>query len=704
MPSSSSQRIPPEVAQLLASASFDHDGVGKIVALLPEDDATLHGWLVAKAEELKEREFSLLCAAAEMTRRALPASLLPQMLALGLDYSLLARLAWRMEAEVTEQLLEGLEQHRTSGQLRSMALFVAAAWWMEHHKEKSLPPQIVRSAVELMEFDLDEVTLYRLSALATHIGKENAQEIATAGKRHRLFKVPYPESVRSTFRGITQPFEKMLPKREARRSGGATQRRAVEKVGRNEHCRCGSGKKYKNCCAKQDLKRLRDSSPIPGVTRSELKADPHLGLDRPRLKAMRRTQLLTLEPTRITDDLEVAYLLALGDHSCCDRIVEAYEIWGVPAKRGNVWSHMFQHLLWSWRPDLARRMVKMAPAQGAGYTLAAPDVRLLLVGDDPALFLQELEALAKEVLESGSLEGLQELVWAVNSSPYRALGILLLRSLLPICEDEDVQRNYDTILRTRAKLGLGPDDAFSQWMNDEALRKAREHENEPMQEAQDKLARVAQQARQATEENARLERELRLLKKQSRVQEAEPKTSEPPDEETLRKIRTLTADKKHAQALAREKGEAELAARRELEKLTLENEELKSVANGGRAPEGEDEEEAGDYEVTGKQPVRLLAFPKDFRLTLASYKSHVARAAMNRLGRMAAGEPSAFDKLKAIVALPGVLEARISDRYRLFFSLLPTCVRVVDLIYRPEMEAKIEHYKAAGLPPVPEFE
>jgi hypothetical protein len=71
---------------------------------------------------------------------------------------------------------------------------------------------------------------------------------------------------------------------------------------------------------------------------------------------------------------------------------------------------------------------------------------------------------------------------------------------------------------------------------------------------------------------------------------------------------------------------------------------------------------------------------------------------------MAAGEVAAFDKLKPIVALPGVLEARISDRYRLFFLLLPTCVRVVDLIYRPEMEAKIEHYKVAGLPPVPEFE
>ena len=74
-----------------------------------------------------------------MARRVLPASLLPLMLALGLDYWILARLAWRMEAEVTEQLIEGLEKHRTSGQLRSMALFVAAAWWMEHRKEAPLP-------------------------------------------------------------------------------------------------------------------------------------------------------------------------------------------------------------------------------------------------------------------------------------------------------------------------------------------------------------------------------------------------------------------------------------------------------------------------------------------------------------------------------------------------------------------------------------
>ena len=688
----------PEVARLLAKKSYARATVKKLAGLLPESDADLHAWLVAKAEEMNRDEFGILCAAAEMAGRVLSPSLLPQMFALHLDYWLVARLAWRMEGEVVQQLLLGIEENRISGQLWSMSLFVAAAWWMEHRKEETLPPRIVRSAIDLLGCDLDEVTLERLSALATHLGKEAAREIVVAGKRHRNFKVPHPHAVKEIFQGINRPFEKLLREREERGVGGATQRRSAEKVGRNESCRCGSGKKYKNCCETADLKRLSESSTIAGVTRSELEADPHLGLDRKRIKAMSRTEVLTLDPARITDELQIAYLLQLSACKCCDRIVEAYETWGGPAKRGNVWSYMLQTLVWSWRPDLARRLVKLAP-ENEGYRLVAPDLRLLLAGDDPAAFMKELDALAKEVLESASLDDLQELVWAVGSSPYRALSVLLMRSLLPLSDGEDIQQTYDALLHTRAKLGLGPDDAFSEWMNEQALRKAREHETEAMQVAQDKLARVAEQARRAVEENQRLEREITLLKRREHSRE-ESKASPTNLDPALAKIRELALEKKRAQALAREKGEAELKARRELERLTKENEELRAAGNGGHEPDEED----GDFKLNGKQPVRLVAFPRDFGKTLSKVKPTAARAAMNRLGRIAAGEAAAFDKLKAIVALPGVLEARVSDRYRLFFSLLPNCVRVVDLIYRPDLDKKIEHYKLAGLPPVAEFD
>lgn len=52
-----------------------------------------------------------------------------------------------------------------------------------------------------------------------------------------------------------------------------TARRTAQKIGRNELCPCGSGKKYKRCCLKKDQLRLADPSPVAGVTMTEYKAN-----------------------------------------------------------------------------------------------------------------------------------------------------------------------------------------------------------------------------------------------------------------------------------------------------------------------------------------------------------------------------------------------------------------------------------------------
>jgi SEC-C motif len=478
----------------------------------------------------------------------------------------------------------------------------------------------------------------------------------------------------------------------------------VEKIGRNEECRCGSGRKYKSCCEKKDQARLKDSSCVAGVTRAELAADRNIGLTAERLKAMPAAELLSLDPMRVPETLRVRYLLQLGDYKLYDKMVEAFEKLGVEPKIRNVWSYTFNYLSRVWRPDLARRLMLLVPNDDERLgTGDKPDVCLLLAGDDPAAFLKELERGARAALESGYSDDLRDLVSAVLDSPYHALAILLGHGLLPVEDEEQVEQLYDAILAARAKLDLSADDEFNEWMNERALRKAREHETAAVQEAQDKLALTAKEARRAKENNARLEREIALLKKRERSSD-EAKASPASFDPVLSKIRELAAEKKRAQALAREKGEAELKARRELERLTKENEDLRAAANGAKNAAEEEEEGREDFEVSGKQPVRPIAFPKTFHSSLMAVKPAAARATMHRLGRIAAGEAAAFDKLKAIIALPGVLEARISDRYRLFFSLLPNCVRVVDLIYRAEMDKKIDHYKLAGLPPVPEFE
>ena len=62
-------------------------------------------------------------------------------------------------------------------------------------------------------------------------------------------------------------------------------RRAVARIGRNEPCPCGSGKKYKHCCIGKDQERLHHSSDVSGHTREEVDASPEVHLTEARLAA-----------------------------------------------------------------------------------------------------------------------------------------------------------------------------------------------------------------------------------------------------------------------------------------------------------------------------------------------------------------------------------------------------------------------------------
>ena len=71
-------------------------------------------------------------------------------------------------------------------------------------------------------------------------------------------------------------------------------RRAVAKVGRNDPCPCGSGRKYKHCCLEKDDERLHHSSDVAGVTAEELLADPNAHLTEERLYRMHPFEMAKL--------------------------------------------------------------------------------------------------------------------------------------------------------------------------------------------------------------------------------------------------------------------------------------------------------------------------------------------------------------------------------------------------------------------------
>ena len=120
----------------------------------------------------------------------------------------------------------------------------------------------------------------------------------------------------------------LLPEHKPRAvvGGDYTVRRPIPKLGRNDPCHCGSGKKYKKCCYGKDQKVLRDASQYAGTTRSELKSRPGLVDDPAVIYDMRPYELKKLKPSELGEhQLLTGYHCALqyGLHELAfDMLVE----------------------------------------------------------------------------------------------------------------------------------------------------------------------------------------------------------------------------------------------------------------------------------------------------------------------------------------------------------------------------------------------
>ena len=94
--------------------------------------------------------------------------------------------------------------------------------------------------------------------------------------------------------------------------------------------------------------------------------------------------------------------------------------------------------------------------------------------------------------------------------------------------------------------------------------------------------------------------------------------------------------------------------------------------------------------IGGSQPVRLIEVPKKFHHTLGRFPKQIARGTMTLLGRLAAGEPDAFQGVVRLKQRPDTLRARIGIDHRLLFRLETDAIHVVDLIPRQDLERRIK--------------
>ncbi len=96
--------------------------------------------------------------------------------------------------------------------------------------------------------------------------------------------------------------------------GSQTIKRAVPKIGRNQLCPCGSGKKYKKCCYGKDQELLGDSSPFEGLTMTQVRESPELVDSSEIIDTMRAYELKKLNISKLKnrDQLFSAYHRSLS--------------------------------------------------------------------------------------------------------------------------------------------------------------------------------------------------------------------------------------------------------------------------------------------------------------------------------------------------------------------------------------------------------
>jgi SEC-C motif len=251
---------------------YYQEGLRELGRHLPLEDEQLDRILAETAAAKDDLAFTHLILAALAAGRTVDARHLVEGAVLFPGLKPFASAALHCSGNVARVLAQALGRGGFQSHAETGVLAVAAVW-CEAHPEEPMPGELISRARsrarELMFEDLPAIHLVSmarrtrdqgLQSILEKVGHWDFQELAdqiiepllTASKASPLAHVP--ESP------------------EALAISGYTVRRSAPRIGRNDPCPCGSGKKYKKCCYDKDQERLLHPSAVPGLTVEEWRA------------------------------------------------------------------------------------------------------------------------------------------------------------------------------------------------------------------------------------------------------------------------------------------------------------------------------------------------------------------------------------------------------------------------------------------------
>ncbi|HJN78240.1 MAG TPA: SEC-C metal-binding domain-containing protein [Myxococcota bacterium] len=430
-------------------------------------------------------------------------------------------------------------------------------------------------------------------------------------------------------------------------TSGFTVKRAGTKIGRNDACPCGSGKKFKKCHSGRE---------------DELEV-----LSQERLFSMTGPELANLEgvPAELLSDHARALIRRLE----LEHATELIEQGDLPDE---LVDEALAHAAFLGRDELIPRLASRTEAP-------LPLAVRLRVAEDP---LDVLDDAARR-------ETPLEVAYGALDGGAPALAIGLLRGLIPIADREQAPELFCALLETRDRLGLDPVDPieahlarFEGWGGKVEDLVAKERaERDRIKKELDSLRVEASRMRAA------------LGKKPRATQRSVVATPSAVDDRELADLRSkLALLKSQHKAVHEDRNRL----RRHIKELQAEVPET-AVAEAEVAPDDVDTEI--EDATVGRQPLRIPSFDTAFEKALGELPEHVQRGAVELIGRLSAGRDDAFHNARPLRGMREVWRVRLMRSYRILFLPEDDRLRVLDILHRQDLERRIRVLWKQGVPP-----
>jgi hypothetical protein len=682
-----------QVVQNLAE-QISHGGVD----LAPALDEALHR---ADADGV----CGLLLAAA-VAGRSPDASQVATVLPDLTDVELFPILVGACTGDRVAMLLDLVEAGRASDERDALALFLA----VELVSGTAPSPRLTGLLRTHVRRRLGVEASILLALAATRLGDPDVLEVAKAWLPMATVVEAKPLQERLR-RQLSAPTLSVLREHApARVISGFTVRRPVPKVGRNDPCSCGSGKKYKKCCAERDAERASDPSPLPGLTRAEYlrSAGPRMTSDE--IDGLRPYELAQIDPTTLATGPLISALRrasAFRRWDLAERTMEALAGRSdAPGGDGEAYrEELISDAVDAGNTEVADRQIALLPE---GKAARASDLLKLELLRPTAETLAHLERTALAGLREPNGDGLFDLAFSLlQASP--ALGIVVARGSLSAHRWLDSATIIDVVEEARDRLGLPPGDSgrdlFELLLDrdtagrvDHALRRGDSAERGGLaaqaEDLQDKLkesrTRVADLERRLRAQEASLGQLQPDRPAQVRV-EVVTTAATPPwsdDGGERRRLRAKVDELKH---LLTERNEERKVLRKQLAKV---NDALVAESPDVERAGETDEAEPGDA-ATVEQPRSLLvpSFAPSCRDDLRDLPALVARRALATVASLAGADVAAWRQVKRMAsAADPLLTCRVGIHHRVVFRVAGGELAVLSMVHRKDLDGAIKRH------------